>query len=167
MKNLLNLLFVLPFLFSCGGNEFDVSSFVPNATFEFRETSIAVECVEDPTIITINVIDDKTAKIHLKHTGCPSGGVTEDELIYSYKIDESTNWNQEYDWLKTDPKVIILENNNAGYYNGHMFLAKRYMISNAYDKDEFIEARIFNQLDPEEYPMRNGVFSGCGGLHIE
>jgi hypothetical protein len=45
-----------------------------------------------------------------------------------------------------------------------MKLTKRYLISNAYMEKEFIEFRIFEQLDPEQYRARNGVFTSAGGL---
>jgi len=144
-------------------SKFELSSFQPNKTFEFHEGSIVSEC-KDPTIRKVTVLDDKTAKIYVWHKGCPNNRIEEEELIYNYRIDESTNWNQEYDWLKTDSKVIFLENNNAGYYNGYMYLAKRYMISNAYNKKTFLDARIFEQLDLQEYPGRRGVYTGSGRL---
>lgn len=143
--------------------KFKIEDFRPGFTFEFHEHSIVKECT-DPTIRKITVIDEKTAKIYVWHKGCPNNRIEEDELIYSYRIDESSNWRQEYSWLNTDSKVIILENESSGYYNGHMYLSKRYMISNAYDQARFIETRLFLQLDPEEYPSRNGVFSSQGNL---
>ena len=45
-----------------------------------------------------------------------------------------------------------------------MYLSKRYMISNAYNENSFIETRLFQQLDLQEYPSRDGVFSSQGGL---
>ena len=143
--------------------KFEVADFKSGKTFEFHEQSIVTECT-DPTIRKISVIDEKTAKIYVWHKGCPNNIVEEDEMIYSYRLDEASNWRQEYDWLKTENKVIILENESAGYYGGHMYLSKRYMISNAYNENSFIETRLFQQLDLQEYPSRDGVFSSQGGL---
>jgi hypothetical protein len=112
----------------------------------------------------VSVVDEKTAKIYAWHKGCPNNRVEEGEMIYSYKFDEASNWRQEFDWLKTDKKVIILENKSAGYYGGHMHLSKRYMISNAYNENSFIETRLFQPLDLQEYPSRDGVFNSQGGL---
>jgi hypothetical protein len=143
--------------------KFEVTDFKSGKTFEFHEQSIVTECT-DPTIRKISVIDEKTAKIYVWHKGCPNNIVEEDEMIYSYRLDEASNWRQEYDWLKTENKVIILENESSGYYGGHMYLSKRYMISNAYNENSFIETRLFQQLDLQEYPSRDGVFSSQGGL---
>lgn len=143
--------------------KFDVVDFKTGKTFEFHEQSIVTECT-DPTIRKISVIDEKSAKIYVWHKGCPNNRVEEDELIYSYRLDDASNWRQEYDWLKTENKVIILENESAGYYGGHMYLSKRYMISNAYNENSFIETRLFQQLDLQEYPSRDGVFTSQGGL---
>jgi hypothetical protein len=161
------LLFTSVIMTSCGDNsKFSTTEFSPNKIYEFHESSIVTECT-DPTIRKVTVIDDRTAKIYLWHKGCPNNRINEDELIYNYRIDEATNWSQEYDWLKTDSKVIILENENAGYYNGHSHLAKRYMITNAYNENDFIETRIFEQLDPKEYPSRDGVFTSAGGINLK
>jgi hypothetical protein len=162
------ILFTSVIIASCGSGDakFSTTEFSPNKTFEFHESSIVTEC-KDPTIRKVTVIDDRTAKIYLWYKGCPNNRIEEDELVYNYRIDEATNWRQEYEWLKTDPKVIILENENAGYYNGHSHLAKRYMITNAYNENNFIETRIFEQLDPKEYPSRYGVFTSAGGINLE
>jgi len=143
--------------------KFSVDDFVPGKTFEFHAHSIVAECT-DPTIRKVTVLDNQTVKIYVWHKGCPNNRVEEDELIYSYKIEESSKWRHEYEWLKTDDKVVILENKSAGYYGGHMYLSKRYMITNAYNKERFLETRLFQQLDIEEYPSRNGVFSSEGGM---
>ena len=143
--------------------KFEVGDFKSGKTFEFHEQSIVTECT-DPTIRKISVIDEKTAKIYVWHKGCTDNIVEEEELIYSYRLDDASNWRQEYDWLKTDNKVVILENESAGYYGGYMYLSKRYMISNAYNENSFIETRLFQQLDLQEYPSRDGVFTSQGGL---
>jgi hypothetical protein len=143
--------------------KFSVDDFVPGRTFEFHESSIVVEC-KDPTIRKVSVVDGNTAKIYVWHKGCPNNRVEEDEMTYTYRTDNSSNWRHEYTWLKTDEKVIILENKSAGYYGGHMYLSKRYMITNAYNQSKFIETRLFEQLDIEEYPSRDEVFSSQGGL---
>lgn len=146
--------------------KFAVEDFKLGKTFEFHEQSIVTECT-DPTIRKISVIDEKSAKIYVWHKGCPNNRVEEDELIYNYRLDDASNWHQEYDWLKTDNKVIILENESSGYYGGHMYLSKRYMISNAYNENSFIETRLFQQLDPQEYPSRDGVFTSLGGIILK
>lgn len=118
----------------------------------------------EPNTIKISILGQNKAKVYVKHVGCPNGIVTEEEGEFHYRLDDAKNWRHEYSWLKTDNKVIILENHKAGYSNGYMELAKRYLISNAYKENEFIEFRIFEQLDPEQYPNRNGVFTSFGGL---
>lgn len=143
--------------------KFSVDDFVPGKTFEFHERSIVTECT-DPTIRRVSVLDNQTVKMYVWNKGCPNNRVEEDEMVYSYRIDNSSNWRHEYTWLKTDDKVIILENKSAGYYGGHMYLSKRYMITNAYNQEKFLETRLFEQLDVEEYPSRNGVFSSEGGM---
>jgi hypothetical protein len=153
-------------LVSCSGNdEFSPEKFQPTKVFEFHEGSLVQGC-DDPTVRKVTVIDDRTAKIYVWHKGCPNNRVEEDELIYNYRIDDAANWRQEYDWLKTDAKVIVLENQSAGYYGGHLHLSKRYLISNAYNKETLLETRLFQQLDPEEYPSRDGVFTSQGGLKM-
>ena len=144
-------------------NKFDLASFKPSSTFEFHKSSMLKECT-DPDIKRVTVIDGTTAKIYAWHKGCPNNRIEEEELIYTYRVDDASNWSQEYGWLNTDSKVILLENSNAGYYKGYNLLAKRYMISNAYNESKFIEPRIFEQLDEQEYPSRNGVFTSDGAL---
>ncbi|MBM3161015.1 MAG: hypothetical protein FJZ66_06720 [Bacteroidetes bacterium] len=143
--------------------KFDIASFTPGKSFEFQKSSLIKECT-DPDIKRVTVIDDKTVKLYAWHKGCPNNQINEEELIYTYRIDDASNWSQEYRWLKTDSKVILLENEKAGYYNGYELLSKRYMITNAYNESKFIEPRIFEQLDEQEYPSRNGVFTSDGTL---
>ena len=143
--------------------KFDIASFTPGRTFEFHKSSMIQECT-DPDIKRVSIIDDKTVKIYAWHKGCPNNQIDEEELIYTYRIDDASNWSQEYGWLRTDNKVIVLENENAGYYKGYDLLSKRYMITNAYNGSKFIEPRIFEQLDEQEYPSRNGVFTSDGAL---
>ena len=143
--------------------KFSTTDLLPGKTFEFHESSMFTECI-DPTIRKITVIDDKTAKIYLWYKGCPNNRIEEDELIYGYKIDEGKKCKQDDDLLKTDAKVLILENENAGNNNGHSHLEKRYMISNTYIDKEFSGIRIFEQLDIQEYPDREGVFVWVGSI---
>ena len=161
-------LIVLFVLYVVGGenskSKFEISAFAPKTSFEFHEYPMSSEC-KDPSKRIINVIDKNTAEIYIWHKGCPNNRVTQERLIYEYRIDNASNWDHEYNWLSTDDKVIILENKSAGYYNGYMHLAKRYMISNAYNNSEFIETRLFKQLDKQEYPSRDEVFTSNGGLN--
>ena len=60
--------------------------------------------------------------------------------------------------------MLVLENVRAGFHNGYESLAKRYLMANAYNKGKLIEFRIFEQLDPADYPARDGVFTSAGGL---
>ncbi|MBC8305309.1 MAG: hypothetical protein H8E55_57295 [Pelagibacterales bacterium] len=156
---------IIFFIVGCGSKDkFEISSFIPNTSFEFHEHSMIKEC-KDPSKRIIKVIDENTAEIYIWHKGCPNNRVTEEKLIYNYRADDASNWDHEYSWLSTDDKVIILENKNAGYYNGYMHLSKRYLISNAYKDSKLIEARLFQQLDKQEYPSRNEVFTSHGGLN--
>jgi hypothetical protein len=93
---------------------FAVENFKPGRMFEFHEQSIVNEC-KDPTIRKISVVDEKSAKIYVWHKGCPNDRIEEDELIYNYRIDDASNWRHEYVWLKTDNKVIILENESTEF----------------------------------------------------
>ena len=145
--------------------KFSTTDLLPGKTFEFHESSMFTECI-DPTIRKITVIDDKTAKIYLWYKGCPNNRIEEDELIYGYKIDEeyAEGGKTENKVIGYDAKVLILENENAGNNNGHSHLEKRYMISNTYFDKEFDGIRIFEQLDIQEYPDREGVFVWVGSI---
>lgn len=159
----ISIIFLL--ICSCGGNgtkKFDINTFTPNSVFEFHEHSLSSEC-PDPSKRIVTVLDDTTASIYIWHKGCPNEKIYREKLIYNYRIDDASNWRLE--WGGTDDKVIILENPNAGYYNGYMHLSKRYMISNSYSDGKLIEPRIFQQLDKREYPGRNEEFVTHGGLN--
>lgn len=141
----------------------NVKSVKTNDFFEFHKASIINEC-KDPFILKVKFIDNSNVKVSSWTKGCPNNIIREEELMYSYRIDKSSNWKQEYDDLTTEEEVLILENPNAGYVNGYWDLSKRFLISNAYVQSEFIAFRIFRQLDPIEYPSRNSVFTSAGDL---
>jgi len=86
----------------------------------------------------------------------------EDKLVYSYYLDDASNYKIDNDYLKSDSKVIVLENQNAGYRNGYENLEKRYIISNYYLYKEFNGFKIFEQLDPKIYRSSDGVFNSAG-----
>lgn len=168
--NLLILFFIISNLgfYGCKSDgKFNVEKFKKGEMFEFHQHQIVTEC-KDPTIRKITVIDEKTAKIYVWNKGCPVGTIDEDSLIYNYKIDNASNYSYEHGNMIRNEKVIVLENNNGGYSSGHMYLEKKYLITNAYgsDDDKFIEVRLFNQLDKKEYPGRNSEFVESGGLKL-
>ena len=163
-KKLVTASLLLCWIAGCSiDDKINVSNIKQGDILEFYDTPMLKECTE-PDIIKVSILGQDKAKVYVKHVGCPNGRVTEEEGEFDYRLDDAKNWRHEYNWLKTDPKVLILENPKAGYSNGYMELAKRYLISNAYNEKEFIEFRIFEQLDPEQYRARNGVFTSAGGL---
>ena len=57
--------------------------------------------------------------------------------------------------------VIVLSNDNYGYDHGYLYLSKRYAITKCKNKssNEIQKPRIYEWLDPTNYPSRNGEYS--------
>ena len=139
----------------------NLNSIKPGKVLEFKLYPRIVEC-RDPEIKKLFFLDNNQVKIYVWYKGCPNNQISEEELVYSYYIDDATNYKIDNEYLKSDSKVIVLENENAGYRNGYNHLEKRYIISNYYWYKEFNGFRIFEQLDPQIYPARNGIFTNSG-----
>jgi hypothetical protein len=57
--------------------------------------------------------------------------------------------------------IIVLSNDNYGYDHGYLYLSKRYAITKCKNKssNEIQKPRIYEWLDPTNYPSRNGEYS--------
>jgi len=62
--------------------------------------------------------------------------------------------------------LIVLTNEKYGNDNGYLYLSKKYAISKckSTSSDEIQEPRIYQWLDPINYPSRNGEFSFSGSI---
>lgn len=129
---------------------------------EFKDYSgTAIDNRSEPSKMTITFIDNNRAEVYYWNKGYPNNAITEEKLVYSYRIVNSYNLQIEYDWEGVDSKVILLENMNAGWSNRKLFLEKRFFLSNAFNKEEnskFLGFRVFKQLDG------GGSFLNAGDL---
>lgn len=139
---------------------YDISKIKSGTKLEFIQYPINVDVHIDT--ITITFLDNNSAEINYWHRGYPNNVISEEKLIYSYKIDNSYNLHIEYDWEGVDEKVIVLQSENAGWSNRKLFLEKKFMLSNAFNMEEnskFLGFRIFKQLDG------GGAFINAGDLN--
>ena len=140
----------------------NIATIKPGKRLEFNLFSMIVEC-KDPHKLKLKFIEGNKVIVSSWNKGCPNNRIREEELTYDYFIDDASNYRHEYNWLRTDRKVLVLTNISAGYDNGYYNLEKNYIISNAYNNGYFLEARIFAKLDEKQYPSRNGVYTNAGG----
>jgi hypothetical protein len=163
MKNIICLILSISICsFANAQVKINLANIKSGRKLEFNLGSMISEC-KDPHKLKLKFIDGNKVVINSWYKGCPNNRISEEELTYDYYIDDAINYRHEYNWLRTDKKVIVLTNNSAGYNNGYYKLEKKYIISNAYNNGYFIEARIFAQLDINQYPSRNGVYTNAGG----
>jgi len=140
---------------------FNLNSVRPGKYFEFHQYPMIAEC-KDPHKMKFTFLNDKKVKINSWYKGCPNNRISQEELIYDYEIVDGADFSLEYNWMRIDTKVLLISNNSAGYSNGYYKLEKKYIISNVFNGKYFIDAKILNQLDPKEYPSRNGVYIAGG-----
>jgi len=174
MKTILSSLYVITIIIfiSCEKTEgstqnsfdisrpYDIANIKIGTKLEFLQYPINIEAHIDT--ITITFLDNNRAEVNYWHKGYPNNVINNERLIYFYKIDNSYNSEIEYDWEGVDEKVIMLQNENAGWSNRKLFLEKKFMLSNAFNKEEnskFLGFRIFKQLDG------GGAFLNAGDLN--
>lgn len=170
---LYNLLMIMTILFiGCEKTEYsaknsfdisrpyDIANIKSGTKLEFIQYPINIDAHMDT--ITIIFLDNNKAEVNYWHKGYPNNVINNERLIYYYKIDNSYNLEIEYKWEGVDEKVIILQNENAGWSNRKIFLEKKFMLSNAFNKEEnskFLGFRIFKQIDG------GGTFLNAGDLN--
>lgn len=139
---------------------YDIANIKSGTKLEFIQYPTNIDVYMDT--ITITFLDNSRADVNYWHKGYPNNVINNERLIYFYKIENSYNLEIEYNWEGVDEKVIILQNENAGWSNRKIFLEKKFMLSNAFNKEEnskFLGLRIFKQLDG------GGAFLNAGDLN--